>query len=71
MCHIDILAGSGGKCSYQDVLNYLNLSKNMDLYTMVRPVKDYRSTTLVSLYMMVYAILDVVSFKLSVTFSFF
>lgn len=48
-------------CSYQDVLNYLNLTKNNELYSMTRPVKDYKHPTHVSLEVLLYAILDVVS----------
>ncbi|XP_042363255.1 5-hydroxytryptamine receptor 3A-like [Plectropomus leopardus] len=47
------------KCSYQDVLKHLNLSKNKDLYIMVRPVKHYKETTRVHLQMSMYGILDV------------
>ncbi|XP_047465704.1 5-hydroxytryptamine receptor 3A-like [Mugil cephalus] len=46
-------------CSYQDVLNYLNLTKGSDLFSMTRPVKDYRKPTRVSLEVLLYAILDV------------
>lgn len=48
-------------CSYQDVLNYLNLSRNNELYTMTRPVTNYKHPTYVSLEVLLYAILDVVS----------
>lgn len=48
-------------CSYQDVLNYLNLTKSNELFFMTRPVKDYRQPTQVSLEVLLYAILDVVS----------
>ncbi|XP_026207666.1 5-hydroxytryptamine receptor 3A-like [Anabas testudineus] len=47
-------------CSYQDVLNYLNLSRNNELYTMTRPVTNYKHPTYVSLEVLLYAILDVV-----------
>ncbi|KAL3967954.1 NLR family CARD domain-containing protein 3 [Sarotherodon galilaeus] len=47
-------------CSYQDVLNYLNLTKNNELFTMTRPVKNYKNPTRVSLEVLLYAILDVV-----------
>ncbi|XP_050925213.1 5-hydroxytryptamine receptor 3A [Lates calcarifer] len=46
-------------CSYQDVLNYLNLTKSNELYSMTRPVKDYKQPTTVSLHVLLYAILDV------------
>lgn len=48
-------------CSYQDVLNYLNLTKMNELYTLTRPVKHYKNPTWVSLEVLLYAILDVVS----------
>ncbi|XP_060951352.1 5-hydroxytryptamine receptor 3A-like [Limanda limanda] len=47
-------------CSYQDVLNYLNMSRNNERFSMSRPVKDYRHTTPVYLEVVLYAILDVV-----------
>ncbi|XP_032359089.1 5-hydroxytryptamine receptor 3A [Etheostoma spectabile] len=47
-------------CSYQDVLNHLNLTKNNELYSMSRPVKNYKQPTQVSLELLLYAILDVV-----------
>uniref|UniRef100_A0A3Q1GUB3 5-hydroxytryptamine receptor 3A-like n=1 Tax=Acanthochromis polyacanthus TaxID=80966 RepID=A0A3Q1GUB3_9TELE len=46
-------------CSYQDVLNYLNLTKANELFSMTRPVKDYKRSTEVSLELLLYAILDV------------
>ncbi|XP_073345268.1 5-hydroxytryptamine receptor 3A-like [Pagrus major] len=48
-----------GNCSYQDLFRYLHLTKNNELFTMVRPVKHYRVTTWVELKMVIYAILDV------------
>lgn len=48
-------------CSYQDVLNHLNLTRNNELYSMTRPVKNYKRPTSVSLEVLLYAILDVVS----------
>lgn len=48
-------------CSYQDVLNFLNLTKGNELYSMTRPVKDFTQPTAVSLELLLYAILDVVS----------
>lgn len=47
-------------CSYQDVLNYLNLTKSNELFFMTRPVKDYQQPTVVSVELLLYAILDVV-----------
>uniref|UniRef100_A0A671XBZ5 Uncharacterized protein n=1 Tax=Sparus aurata TaxID=8175 RepID=A0A671XBZ5_SPAAU len=46
-------------CSYQDVLNYMNLSKSNELFFMTRPVKDHKQATQVSLEVLLYAILDV------------
>ncbi|XP_029978000.1 5-hydroxytryptamine receptor 3A-like [Sphaeramia orbicularis] len=48
------------KCSYQEVLNHLNLTKSNELYFMTRPVKDYTQPTWVSVEVLLYAILDVV-----------
>lgn len=50
-----------GNCSYQDVLNHLNLKKDNELFSMTRPVKNFRTPTRVSLEVLLYAILDVVS----------
>ncbi|KAK5881485.1 hypothetical protein CesoFtcFv8_022276 [Champsocephalus esox] len=47
-------------CSYQDVLNHLQLTKTNELYSMTRPVKNYKRPTRVSLEVLLYAILDVV-----------
>nr|XP_015818327.2 5-hydroxytryptamine receptor 3B [Nothobranchius furzeri] len=46
-------------CSYLDVLNYLNFTKNKEMYTLTRPVKDHKQKTNLYLVMVVYAILDV------------
>ncbi|XP_026207671.1 5-hydroxytryptamine receptor 3A-like [Anabas testudineus] len=46
-------------CSYQDVLNHLNLTKGNDLFSMTRPVKDHNQPTNVFLQVLLYAILDV------------
>ena len=53
-------------CSYQDVLNYLNLTRSNELYFMTRPVKNYKRPTEVSLEVLLYAILDVVNSESSV-----
>ncbi|KAM9831205.1 LOW QUALITY PROTEIN: 5-hydroxytryptamine receptor 3A-like [Neosynchiropus ocellatus] len=54
------ISGSAKKtCSYQDVLDHLNLTKSNDLFTMTRPVKDYTTPTKVYLEVLLYAILDV------------
>uniref|UniRef100_UPI0037E7B360 5-hydroxytryptamine receptor 3A-like n=1 Tax=Semicossyphus pulcher TaxID=241346 RepID=UPI0037E7B360 len=47
-------------CSYQKVLNHLKLTRNNELYSMTRPVKNYQHPTHVSLEVLLYAILDVV-----------
>ncbi|XP_029954727.1 5-hydroxytryptamine receptor 3A-like [Salarias fasciatus] len=47
------------RCRYQDVLNYLNLSKSNDLFSMSRPVENHKSTTKVTLIVAISAILDV------------
>lgn len=54
-------------CSYQEVLNYLNITRNNELYSMTRPVKNYKHPTQVSLEVLLYAILDVVSIQFSVS----
>ncbi|KAM9716173.1 LOW QUALITY PROTEIN: uncharacterized protein ACNS7B_022270 [Menidia menidia] len=46
-------------CSYHDVLNYLNLTKANELFSITRPVKDYKKPTEVFLEVLLYAILDV------------
>ncbi|GLD70923.1 5-hydroxytryptamine receptor 3A-like protein [Lates japonicus] len=56
-------AYSQDNCSYQDVLNYLNLTKNNELYFMTRPVKNYKHSTEVQLEVLLYAILDVINMK--------
>lgn len=48
-------------CSYHHFLNYLNLSENKNLYSMLRPVRHHKITTELYLKMVIYAILDVVS----------
>ncbi|XP_036073105.1 5-hydroxytryptamine receptor 3A-like [Oryzias melastigma] len=47
------------ECSYQSVLEKLDLKKNHDKYVLSRPVKDYRTKTLVYINMRIYTILDV------------
>ncbi|XP_033466937.1 5-hydroxytryptamine receptor 3C-like isoform X2 [Epinephelus lanceolatus] len=44
-------------CSYQILFNHLNLTKNMELYTMVRP--DFNEITYIHLQMSLYSIFDV------------
>nr|XP_061807394.1 5-hydroxytryptamine receptor 3A-like [Nerophis lumbriciformis] len=53
-------------CSYYDVLEHLNMSALTGLYSMTRPVKDYKKQTVVTLEVVLYAILDVV--KIDQTF---
>lgn len=48
-------------CSYQEVLQHLQLSRSNELFSMTRPVRDYKRPTQVSLEVLLYAILDVVS----------
>ncbi|CAJ1080033.1 -hydroxytryptamine receptor 3A-like [Xyrichtys novacula] len=47
-------------CSYQDVLSFLKLTKKNELFSMTRPVQNYKHPTYVSLEVLLYAILDVV-----------
>ncbi|XP_028264337.1 5-hydroxytryptamine receptor 3A-like [Parambassis ranga] len=59
-----LLTGADGDssdrvCSYNDVLNHLNLTKSNELFSMTRPVRDYREPTKVRLEVLLYAILDV------------
>ncbi|XP_014846653.1 PREDICTED: 5-hydroxytryptamine receptor 3A-like isoform X1 [Poecilia mexicana] len=53
------VASSERVCSYQEVLNYLNLNRGNDLFSLTRPVKDFRKATKVHLEVLLYAILDV------------
>ncbi|XP_016532061.1 5-hydroxytryptamine receptor 3A-like isoform X1 [Poecilia formosa] len=47
-------------CSYQDVLDYLNLTVDTNVFKMTRPVLDHTHTTVVKTDMILYAILSVV-----------
>uniref|UniRef100_A0A096LXV7 Uncharacterized protein n=1 Tax=Poecilia formosa TaxID=48698 RepID=A0A096LXV7_POEFO len=47
------------KCRYQDILEYLNLTRNNDVLTMSRPTEHYGVRTEVFIEMRMYAILDV------------
>ncbi|XP_047183652.1 5-hydroxytryptamine receptor 3A-like [Scophthalmus maximus] len=47
-------------CSHQDVLNHLNLTRHNELYSLTRPVLDFRQPTNVTLDILLYAILEVV-----------
>ncbi len=48
-------------CSYVDILKHLNLTKDKEMFLMTRPVKNYKQPTKVTLDVLLYAILDVVS----------
>ena len=48
-------------CSYQDVLDHLNLTRGNDVFTSTRPVLDHTHPTMVHLDVYLYAILAVVS----------
>ncbi|KAI1896658.1 hypothetical protein AGOR_G00097030 [Albula goreensis] len=47
-------------CTYHDVIDYLNLTGNNDMYISSRPVRDWRTTTEVHLDINLYAILGVI-----------
>ncbi|XP_017291481.2 5-hydroxytryptamine receptor 3B [Kryptolebias marmoratus] len=46
-------------CTYQDVLEDLNMTRSNDKYTMTRPTLNHKKSTPVFLQMAIYAILDV------------
>ncbi|KAK0134364.1 5-hydroxytryptamine receptor 3C [Merluccius polli] len=46
-------------CSYQEVLDYLHLTRDNEVYTSTRPVLDYKNPTVVRLDITLYAILAV------------
>lgn len=52
-------------CSYQDVVDYLNLTADNSVFKMTRPVLDYTHPTVVQLDIILYAILAVVGAALS------
>ncbi|KAM4526360.1 5-hydroxytryptamine receptor 3A-like [Fundulus diaphanus] len=52
--------GSCKVCSYQDVLDYLNLTADSSIFKLTRPVLDHTHITVVKLDIIVYAILAVV-----------
>ncbi|KAM4715250.1 5-hydroxytryptamine receptor 3A-like [Anableps anableps] len=52
--------GSCKVCSYQDVLDYLNLTADSSMFKLTRPVLDHTHITVVKLDIIVYAILAVV-----------
>ncbi|XP_073345271.1 5-hydroxytryptamine receptor 3A-like [Pagrus major] len=47
-------------CTYLDVLKHLNLTENKEQFAMIRPVKNYKEPTKVTLDVLLYAILNVV-----------
>ncbi|CAL8301048.1 unnamed protein product [Lota lota] len=47
-------------CSYQDVLDYLNLTRDNEVYTSTRPVLDHTHPTVVRMDIALYAILAVI-----------
>ncbi|KAJ8389161.1 hypothetical protein AAFF_G00123670 [Aldrovandia affinis] len=47
-------------CRYQDILDYLNLTRNNEIFTSTRPGTDWRRPTVVHLDMYLYAILQVI-----------
>ncbi|XP_023287131.1 5-hydroxytryptamine receptor 3A-like [Seriola lalandi dorsalis] len=53
-------ASSEKVCSYQDVLDYLNLTTENSLFKLTRPVLDYTHPTVVELDIILYAILAVI-----------
>uniref|UniRef100_UPI003AAF2A9C 5-hydroxytryptamine receptor 3A-like n=1 Tax=Centroberyx gerrardi TaxID=166262 RepID=UPI003AAF2A9C len=47
-------------CSYQDVLDYLNLTKSNEVFTLTRPVLDHTHPTMIKLDVILYSILAVI-----------
>ncbi|XP_029934209.1 5-hydroxytryptamine receptor 3A-like [Myripristis murdjan] len=47
-------------CSYQDVIDHLNLTRRSDVFTLTRPVLDHTHRTVVKLDIILYAILAVI-----------
>lgn len=47
-------------CSYQDIVDYLNLTVGNGAFTITRPVLDHTHLTMVKLDILLYAILSVV-----------
>lgn len=47
-------------CSYQDVLDHLNLTTDSNVFRLTRPVLDHTQPTTVELDIILYAILSVV-----------
>lgn len=64
LCRLSGVRGAAraeSRCSYQDLLDHLNLSRSNELFSLTRPVRDHRQPTVVSVELLLYAILDVVS----------
>ena len=57
----DVQTSDEHNCTYLDVLQHLNLTKNKEKFTMIRPVKNYKEPVTVTLDVLLYAMLDVVS----------
>uniref|UniRef100_A0A671XEI2 Uncharacterized protein n=1 Tax=Sparus aurata TaxID=8175 RepID=A0A671XEI2_SPAAU len=55
----DVQTSDEHNCSYLDVLQHLNLTRNKEQFTMIRPVKNYKKPTIVTLDVLLFAILDV------------
>ncbi|XP_031171419.1 5-hydroxytryptamine receptor 3A-like [Sander lucioperca] len=53
-------ASSKKVCSYQDVVDYLNLTTDNGAFKLTRPVLDYKHSTMVELDIILYAILAVI-----------
>lgn len=51
---------SSDVCTYQDILDYLNLTTGNTAFKLTRPVLDHKHATVVKLNIILYAILAVV-----------
>ncbi|XP_036383719.1 5-hydroxytryptamine receptor 3A-like [Megalops cyprinoides] len=58
--HVAGVASPGKVCSYQDVIDFLNLTRSNEVYTSARPVRDWTHPTVVYLDIYLYAILAVI-----------
>lgn len=63
VCHVSagVCNSQTSDCSYNGLLDHLNLTSSNTLLEIMRPVKNWTSTTIVQMDMLVYSILDVVS----------
>nr|XP_046168868.1 5-hydroxytryptamine receptor 3A-like [Oncorhynchus gorbuscha] len=59
LCKDSVIAPAQQVCSYQDVLDHLNLTRGNDVFTSTRPVLDHTHPTMVHLDVYLYAILAV------------